>query len=238
MTSAYHEELLAQLKACAAGAGPAWAGLGHYLGTSKACYPLKAAERGAIARAFLAGHPDLSLDEYVGLIGSLCRGESFDEVALAGALLDRLPRLRKQVDPRLLEEWLGGLEGWAEVDSICQAHFSGAEVLARWGEWQPLLARLAASANIHKRRASLVLLTRPVRDSADERLAAQAFANIDRLKGERHILITKAVSWLLRELVKHHRERVARYLQENEASLPSIAVRETRKKMLTGRKAG
>jgi len=237
MANAYHEELLTELKRCAAGA-PAWEGLQHYLGTSKGCYPVGAQARGKTVADWLAAHRDLSLREYCDLIGSLCRGESFDEIALAGALLDRVPRLRKQIDPQLLAEWLEGVEGWAEVDSLCQSHFSGDEVLARWDDWQRLLAHLAADANIHKRRASLVLLTRPVRSSADERLAGQAFANIDRLKGERHILITKAVSWLLRDLVKHHRERVASYIEENEAALPRVAVRETRRKMLTGRKAG
>jgi 3-methyladenine DNA glycosylase AlkD len=237
MTNAYHNELLAELKRCAAGTPP-WEGIQHYLGTSKTCYPIGAHGRGRVVAGWLAAHRGLSLGEYCDLIGSLCRGESFDEIALAGALLDRMPRLRKQIDPRLLDEWLAGVEGWAEVDSLCQSHFSGAEVLARWSDWQPLLAGLAADANVHKRRASLVLLTRPVRDAADERLAGQAFANIDRLKGEKHILITRAVSWLLRDLVKHYREQVAGYLEENEASLPRIAVRETRRKMLTGRKVG
>jgi len=238
MTNAYHEELLAELERCAAGAGPAWEAIQRYLGTSKTCYPVGAQARGRVVKDWLAAHPDLTLEEYCDLIGSLCRGTSFDEVALAGALLDRLPRLRKQIGPQLLAQWLEGVEGWAEVDSLCQSHFSGDEVLERWDDWQRLLAHLAADANVHKRRASLVLLTRPVRSSTDERLAGQAFANIDRLKGERHILVTKAVSWLLRDLVKHHRERVVSYLEANEATLPKLAVRETRRKMLTGRKAG
>lgn len=238
MANAYHEELLAALQACAAAAGTRWEGLERYLGTSKVAYPVKAAEKGQIVKAFLAAHPDLSLDDYVELIGSLCRGRSFDEFCLAGALLERKPRLRKQLDPALLAGWLDGVEGWAEADSLCQSHFTAAEVLARWDDWRPLLASLVADGNVHKRRASLVLLTRPVRDSADERLAEAAFANIDRLKGEKHILITKAVSWLLRQLIKHHHERVAAYLEANEASLPRVAVRETRNKLRTGRKSG
>jgi hypothetical protein len=185
MANAYHEELLAELER-AAGPGEPWEGLQHYLGTSKRCYPIKSGERGQVVKAFLARHRDLSLAEYTGLIGSLCRGESFDEIAMAGALLRFAPRLRKQLDPGLLVEWLGGVEGWAETDSLCMSHFTAQEVLARWDDWHRLLTRLAVDGNVHRRRASLVLLTKAVRDAADERLADLAFANIDRLRGERH----------------------------------------------------
>jgi 3-methyladenine DNA glycosylase AlkD len=81
------------------------------------------------------------------------------------------------------------------------------------------------------------LLTKPVRDSDDTRLADLAFANIDKLKQDREILVTKAISWLLRDLIKNHRQKVEKYLQKNEDTLPRIAVRETRTKLLTGRKA-
>jgi 3-methyladenine DNA glycosylase AlkD len=75
-----------------------------------------------------------------------------------------------------------------------------------------------------------------VRDSEDARLADFAFMNIDKLKKEREILVTKAISWLLRDLIKHNRPRVETYLKENEDTLPKIALRETRTKLLTGRK--
>jgi 3-methyladenine DNA glycosylase AlkD len=68
---------------------------------------------------------------------------------------------------------------------------------------------LAESGNINKRRAAAVL-----------------------------ILITKAVSWLLRNLVKHYRTEVEAYLRSNEGRLPAIAVRETFNKLKTGRKSG
>jgi 3-methyladenine DNA glycosylase AlkD len=75
-----------------------------------------------------------------------------------------------------------------------------------------------------------------VRDSDDTRLADLAFTNIDKLKKDKEILVTKAISWLLRDLIKHNRQRVETYLKENENMLPRIAFRETRAKLLTGRK--
>jgi 3-methyladenine DNA glycosylase AlkD len=89
-----------------------------------------------------------------------------------------------------------------------------------------------------KRRASLVLLTRPLRESDDPRLARLAFAIIGRLKHEKDILVTKAVSWLLRALIKYHRREVEAYLEDNMDTLPKIAVRETRNKLQSGRKSG
>jgi 3-methyladenine DNA glycosylase AlkD len=132
--------------------------------------------------------------------------------------------------------WLNRLEGWAEVDSLCQSNFSAEEALTQWDEWQRLLTELASNDNVHKKRASLVLLTKPVRDSEDPRLAEMAFKNIDKLKQNGHILVTKAISWLLRDLIKHHRQKVETYLKDNENTLPRIAIRETRTKLLTGKK--
>ena len=84
----------------------------------------------------------------------------------------------------------------------------------------------------------MVLLTGPVRNSEDKRLSELAFGNIDELKHEKNILITKAISWLLRDLIKHHREEVERYIEQNRATLPRIAVRETVNKLKSGRKSG
>jgi len=83
-----------------------------------------------------------------------------------------------------------------------------------------------------------VLLTRPTRTSSDPRYRELAFEVIERLKSERPILITKAVSWLLRSMAGHHGAAVAAYLDANAASLPAIAVRETRVKLRTGTKSG
>ena len=69
-----------------------------------------------------------------------------------------------------------------------------------------------------------------MRDLADDRLERIALANINRLKHERDILITKAVSWLLRAGTINYRRQVEAYLRENADSLPKIAIRETKNK--------
>ena len=81
-----------------------------------------------------------------------------------------------------------------------------------------------------------MLLVRPAGKSADPRLYALALETIEALKHEREILITKAVSWLLRALTEHHAAEVGTYLDAQGRTLPAIAVRETRAKLATGRK--
>ena len=234
--NAYHRELLEALRAQVGDGAPEPEGLKAYLGTSKCLHGIGAPVARQNIRGWIERHRDLALPEYLDLLDSLYQGPSHNEIALAGMLLALLPRLRRQVEPRLLDRWLGAVEGWAETDSICQSIFTAQEMLARWDDWRALLTQLSRDANVHKRRASLVLLTRPVRESRDERLADLALAHIERLKGERDILISKALSWLLRDLIKNHRQRVEAYLEANEATLPRVAVRETRRKLLTGRK--
>ena len=210
--------------------------LGGYIGTTKKQYFIKTPVRIKIIREWVKKHRDITPNEFSELIDSLYTGESHEELALAGKLLENMPKLRKQLNPELLDKWLDRVEGWCEVDMLCQPSFTAEEMLLNWKVWEKLIAKFSGDKNIHKRRASLVLLTMPVRHSHDNRLSDLAFANINKLKGERHVLITKAISWLLRNLIKNHREEVEKYLAENSGSLPAIAVRETARKLATGKK--
>jgi len=237
MVGKFHQELMSEVKVHARQLSQSQKEkLERYIGTSKSFYVMAATTGRQIVKEWIRRHPDLIASEYVELLNCLCRGESINEISIAGDLLGLLPKLRKDVEPKCLDVWLSRAQGWAEVDSLCQSKFSAAEVLANWKEWKDLLTKLASDDNVHKRRASLVLLTKPVRDSQDIRLADLAFMNIDKLKKDRDILVTKAISWLLRDLIKHNRQRVETYLKENENTLPKIALRETKTKLLTGRK--
>lgn len=156
---------------------------------------------------------------------------------MAGFLLDYTKKSQRQLDPKLFEGWLDHLVGWVEIDTLCTSKYTMA-LLEDVPTWMKLLERLAKSDNINKRRASLAFLVRPIGKSADERLADTALRNIDRLKKEKEVIITRAISWVLRSMIRHHRKAVVAYLQKNEKSLPAIAVRETRTKLTTGTKSG
>jgi 3-methyladenine DNA glycosylase AlkD len=210
----------------------------RYIGTTKPVYFIRTADIRRMYKEFTSRHPDMTVSELVELLDSLSLARTYNEYSAIGLLLEAYPGLRATIDPRCLEGWLEHAEGWAEVDVICQLNFTAREMLANWDAWSSLLARFTGSENIHKRRASLVLLTKPLRESADPRLSQAAFANVEALKGEKHILITKAVSWILRSLIKHHREEVEQYLAENAPTLPKVAVREVRNKLQTGKRGG
>jgi len=235
----YHQEILSEIKRQAAQEGAAYVDHSDdYIGTTKPCYLIRTPVIRQVAKDWIKRHPDLTPADYLCLLDSLSQGESHNEFSFVGMLLEYLPKLRKTLKPRQLDRWLERAEGWAEVDSICQSSFTAEESLANWKQWKCWLVSLPKSSNVHKRRASLVLLTKPVRDSTDARLSDLAFANVERLKCDKDILITRAISWLLRDLIKNHRQEVESYLRDNQDSLPKITLRETRNKLKSGRKSG
>lgn len=177
-----------------------------------------------------------TFDQWLNLLDELYGGESLEEKLLAGLLLSAFPKFRSLLSLDKLDGWLGELIGWTEVDGTCQSNFTAKEVLNRWDEWQPFLRNLVADANINKRRASLVLLNRSIRESTDVRFLSLALQQIDMLKFEKDKLITKAVSWLLREAIKHHSEEIARYLDTNRDTLPKSVIHEVETKLNTGKK--
>ena len=210
--------------------------LSDYLGTPREVYKIPTPEVRSISRKFLKSHPDLSNQQMVALLSSLYRGETYTERQIASNLLGIHHSFRRALDPLMIKVWLETLTGWCEIDNLCQSNFSAEEMLANWPAWQKLFSDLVGSKHVSQRRASLVLLTRAVRETDDERLAETAFVNIERLETAREILITKAISWLLRELITQHRDRVARYLENHQETLPKIAFREVRRKLTTGKK--
>jgi len=180
---------------------------------------------------------DPTLPEFIKLIDSLYKNaKTFQEVDLAARFLGVAPKLRKQISPEKLDYWLDFTHGWAENDVLTQNNFTDEELLGNWNTWKRLLTKLSKDKNVHKRRASLVLLVKSVRMSTDKRLSDLAFKNVGRLKKEKDILITKAISWLLRSLIKNHKAEVAEYIRKNNQALPKIAVREVTIKLTTGRK--
>lgn len=207
-----------------------------YLGTSHPRYPISNPILRLIAKEWMREHKTMKVTAFQKLLTSLVKGESMTEKVMAGMLLDLATPEQRSFDPKLFDNWLDHLEGWAEVDSLCTGTYPAFEILHQWSVWKKLLIQFSKSKNIYKRRASLVFLGPAVGKHNDVRLVELAIANIERLKHEKEILITKAVSWLLRDLVKHHKKMVSDYISKNKSTLPAIAVRETLIKIKTGKK--
>lgn len=210
--------------------------LDSYLGNNHPRYPINVPMLRLIAKEWAKSNKHLNAKEFENCIDSLIHGKSATEKNMAGILLDVSTKEQRKFDPICFDKWLDQLIGWAEIDSVCTGSYATTEIPANWKIWSALLTKFSKSKNINKRRASLVLLCSPMRKTADDRLAAMAFANMDRLKHEKEILITKAISWLLRSMVKNHRREVVAFLKTNQKGLPKIAVRETQRVLDTGKK--
>jgi 3-methyladenine DNA glycosylase AlkD len=190
-----------------------------------------------IAKAWAKAHKDLSTPAFGQFITGLIRDPSPLKKTMGGILLGYMPAQRRQLSPALYDDWLEHTEGWAAVDAICYNNFTAAEILDNFPAWATLITRLAKSDNLNKCRGAIVLLTKPAKQSADPRLRDLSFRIIDTLSTEKSVLITKAVSWLLRHLTKYHAPAVRQYLNANKDKLPAVAIRETINKLKHGIKS-
>lgn len=205
-------------------------------GSSQIHYGLSNPTMRNFVKEWTSEHSDLNYEQWKATLSDLYQGESIEERAFAGFLLGHYAKFRRELPLSVLDTWIGHLEGWREIDTTCQSNYTAKDLLSNWEDWQVFLIELSQRETIQHRRASLVLLVKPVRDSADERLITTALENVERLKHESDKLITKAISWILRESIKRHRQIVGEYVAKNSDTLPAIAVREFTKKYETGKK--
>jgi 3-methyladenine DNA glycosylase AlkD len=210
--------------------------LDSYLGNDHPRYPIGAPALRKIAKGWMREHRAVTATEFAKMLTSLIEARSSTEKCMAGIMMDYATADQRSFDPKLFDRWLDHLKGWAEVDAVCTGKYTIHQIPAEWKKWAPLLKRFRKSSNIQKRRASLVLLCSPVRHNNGQSLALAALENIAVLQSEKEVLITKAISWLLRSMIKHHKKLVTEFVRENRDTLPAIAVRETLVTLKTGKK--
>ncbi len=208
----------------------------NYSGSPRKTLHLKNSIQKQILKDWAKKQKNITYDELISLLDLLIKGDYKQERSAVGFLLALFKSHKRNLSLDKIDQWLDHLAGWEEIDNLCQSTFDEKDLLPRWPEWERLLRQLNQSENISKRRASLVLVIKTLRSNQDKRVVGLALANIDNLKHEKDILITKAISWLLREMIKLHRTQVIHYLARNRDSLPKIAVREVERKLTTGRK--
>lgn len=230
-----HKAILAQIKE-RSGKSTKHTASDAYLGTTHPRYPINVPTMRAIAKAWLRSDLNRYPTEFTSTLTSLIHGKSCTEKLMAGLILNGAKPNYQSFDPNIFMKWLDHLVGWVEIDTLCTGSYAAAELPRQWTTWKKSLNDLSRSPNINKRRASLVLFCTPLRKVYDPRLMKEAFKIMDRLKGEKEVVITKAISWVLRCGIVHHAAEVKKYVDLNEGTLPKIAVRETRTKLATGRK--
>ena len=237
ITNHIHQKIIQEISQIKSVSSPENIAFGQrYIGTDKPYHGFTTKQIVDLAKKIFKEN-QLNSDDIIQLLNSLYQhGASYTEIVLGPMILSLSPQTLKSFDPKNLNLWLNYTHGWAENDVLCQSNYTADILLSNWSEWQKILKEFNQSSNINKRRASLVLLTKSLRQSDDPRLSKIAFANVEHLKGEKDILITKAISWILRSLVSYHKDEVLKYLEDNKDSIPKIAYRETLSKALTGRK--
>ncbi len=208
--------------------------IGHYVGTSHTMYNLPTPTLHALAKDFHTQHQDIPAKMCIELADRLFHAPSFEEIVLSGMILGTLPHILTSIPSSSIDTWMGLLTGWAEVDTTCDEIDIWVRHDPRRGI--PLLIKWTTDPILEKRRASLVVLCSSVRHDPDPKWKDLGFTFIGVLTKEKHVMITKAISWLLRAMIKHHKNDVASYIQLHRETLPKIAVREATKKLLTGRK--
>ena len=184
----------------------------------------------------MAANKEMPADEFVLVVKRLITGKTFTEKILAGVLVSLARPIQRSFDPAWFDRWLSHTNGWCEVDTLCTGRYPEIEVPKQWATWKKLLTKFSRNEKIEKRRASVVLLCSPLRRNPDKHLLEQALKNVDRLKAEKEVLITKAISWVLRSASVHFPREVKKYVTSNQEKLPKIAVRETLTKIETGKK--
>ncbi len=109
--------------------------LDNYLGNQHPRYAISAPVLRAMAKDWVSAHRDVPANEFAELLTALIHGESSTEKWMAGMLLDYSRPDQRKFDPKLFDEWLDHLEGWAEVDSVCTNKYTRTEIAGQWRKW-------------------------------------------------------------------------------------------------------
>ena len=235
MKDSLHHQILQQIKKNS-GKRTAHTFLDSYLGNNHFRYAISVPVLRRIAKDWMNDHRDLAAGDFAALLTDLVESASGTEKFMVGILVDYATPDQRKFKPALFDQWLDHLEGWAEIDVVCTGRYAATEIVNQWDKWKLLLIKFSKSKNINKRRASIVFLCSPLSKNENKEISQTALKIVDTLKSEREILITKAISWILRSMVRYNRKMLEIYLRENAASLPKIALRETLVKLETGKK--
>ncbi len=199
-------------------------------------YGLRVPQLRAIVCTWGRDHKQVACDDLVALVDSLWNGASREERMLFTYLFEHYKPLIPDLTRAHFERWRRGLDNWEVTDGL-------GWVLAFWLLGDPdtrldYLGELIADEDVWSRRLALVATTPINRGHTGFTIPDLTLELVDRVKEERHPMITKAVSWALREITKSHPDRVTVYLEENRELLATHVVREVSNKLRTGLKSG
>jgi len=205
--------------------------------TALKLYGVRVPDLRQIARDWRAAHRGISTDAMLRLIDALWNGASYEERALAIFILSGYPRVLTSLTQETFDRWRTLIDNWGLCDGLATG-LLGPWIQADAAERLDYLRTLIGSDDVWSRRLALVGTASINRGRSGPTIPDLTFDLIDAVKVERHPMITKAVSWALREMTKTQRDRVAAYIEANRDVLAPLVVREVSNKLRTGLKSG
>jgi 3-methyladenine DNA glycosylase AlkD len=185
----------------------------------------------AVARTFLADHPEIDRDAFLQLVQVLWQRPVFELKAVAVALLERLTDDLVIDDLELVEMLLRRSHTWALVDWLCT------KVASPLVERDPeavrlILERWSRDEDFWIRRASMLAQLPALRAGGGDFELFASFAS--RMVGEKEFFIRKAIGWVLRDVSKKRPELTYGFLSEHVHEVSGLTLREG-SKYLPGR---
>ncbi|MEM7794610.1 MAG: DNA alkylation repair protein [Cyanobacteria bacterium P01_C01_bin.118] len=139
------------------------------------------------------------------------------------------------LNENIVESLGEGMDNWACVDTFC-SNVAG----PAWREGQlkdTTIERWASSADLWWRRAAVVstvaLNTKSRGGTGD---VARTLSICEPLLQDTEVMVQKAISWALRELVPWDREAVETFILKQDRNLSARVKREVKRKLDTGKK--
>jgi 3-methyladenine DNA glycosylase AlkD len=183
----------------------------------------------SIARGWARDNKEASAIDRRKLVLALWAAPTREEQILALSILATLGATTEWRDFALLRT---GLDSWEPTDRL-------AHLVADFIERDPTrrehhVADLAASDHLWTIRLGVVTLSQLNHRGLGKHLTPNI---IDQVRHHRDPMVTKAVSWALREYAVKWPGPARSYLKARGEELPAIAIRETRHKLATGTKS-
>jgi 3-methyladenine DNA glycosylase AlkD len=198
-----------------------------YLGTDLEFLNVRAPDMRKLARELCDDLPD----EWRVCSQALWDKKIFDMQNLAVEIAVRHKKEFQRSDWNRFKPWLDVSVGWAMIDRLTTDLF--ADLLDCFPDYADKCLTWSKSKNLWLRRASLAVFCRPARKGL---FIEQSFENLERLAADPDPMVYKAVSWLLRNLIKTNRGQVEIFLRTHETVLAKQVLREVRTKLETGKK--
>ncbi len=211
--------------------------MGRVIPTGLKIYGLRTPALREVASSWQRAHKEVAREDLFALVEAMWAGESREERMVALELLKHYPHSIPDLTWAHFERWRQDLDNWELTDVL------GLAVLGPWllGDLDARLEHLwelIADEDVWSRRLALVSTVGLNRARQDISFPTLTLELIDEVNEERHPMITKAISWTLRVLLKKHPEEVATYVEHNQDILAPHVVREVSSKLITGRKSG